>query len=120
MATSTATATAAPAAPVTSPSPVTTKSSRPKTCAAFHAATGIGEAGCKRLPRHTGDHRVTLNAPKVVRVTKAAKVAKPKTAAKPRHMSAAKRKEALAAIAARMESGDLSAFDALAEASKLA
>ena len=67
-----------------------TATTRPTTCAALWAMGDIanGAENCKRLPRHHGDHRSTLNVAKVAvkpaRRTKSSKrtnVTKPRSAA---------------------------------------
>ncbi len=87
---------------------------RPKTCGQLASQGGLGEAGCKRLPRHNGDHRSQLHRLAPVKTAKA----KPRKAAK--RLSAAARRDALAAIAVRLEAGELTAGEALAAAAKLA
>lgn len=50
---------------------MTTIASRPKTCAEQAVLDPtLGAEGCKRLPRHKGDHRATLTQPRVTRATK--------------------------------------------------
>jgi hypothetical protein len=55
---------------------------RVKTCSGL-APFGLGEAGCKRLPRHKGEHRSFLHAAAARRAAKEA-AATPKPAAKRR------------------------------------
>lgn len=56
---------------------MTVKTARPKTCHAMSLVDpALGEAKCRRLPRHQGSHRVTLHEVKV------AKSAKPKASIK--------------------------------------
>lgn len=44
---------------------------RPRTCSEQAAIDAtLGEAGCKRLPRHKGDHRSTLHQARVATATK--------------------------------------------------
>ena len=53
---------------------MTDKVARPTTCGALALIDAtLGEAGCKRLPRHNGGHRNTLHAPKVTRATSTTK-----------------------------------------------
>lgn len=54
------------------------KGPKPKFCYQL-ASAGLGETGCKRLPRHKGDHRATLHQPKAAKVVaKASAKASPK------------------------------------------
>lgn len=92
---------------------------RVKTCGEL-SEFGLGEKGCKRLPRHHGEHRVTLHRPKAVKPVKAV-TAKPsaKKSAKPRRrpgVTAAR--EFKADLDARLTAGEITpteALDALAK-----
>lgn len=90
-----------------------------KSCGQFFELNGIGEAGCKRLPRHKGEHRVTLHRPQPAKPAKVATKAKAKTAAKRRPMSAAKRREFAADLAAKVDAGDMTPSEALAAMAKV-
>lgn len=111
--------------------------SRPTTCHEMWLADPeLGAKGCKRLPRHGGDHRAALTAAAARRAEarKAAKaVAKPKASKKaakrtlndlvrdiraqvgqPRgRLNAAKRRQAIGLILANVEAGVISAGDGL-------
>jgi len=80
---------------------------RVKSCGQL-AEYGLGEAGCKRLPRHHGDHRVTLHRPKV------AKAAKAKASPKATKVT---RAEFLQELAAQVDAGTLTPSAALSKAS---
>ncbi len=141
--TTTAAATAS-AEPVEAPATVTSPKqvTRPKTCGDL-AVSGLptatfGSAGCKRLPRHGGEHRAQLTVAALNRVTKAkaAKAAAPAKAAKfsidayvkavraevgkPRgRLTVTERKAALTYVMAQVEAGKLAANDGLAVAGRL-
>lgn len=94
----------------------TKPTSRPKTCSAFFDAYGIGEAGCKRLPRHKGEHRGTLRVTKAAKPTaspkgKKARRTKANVTKSPQSLKALKdlRTRLLAAV----EDGSMTAGDAL-------
>ncbi len=70
------TSTATEPQPEPTPAPAA-KLPRVKTCAGL-APFGLGEAGCKRLPRHKGEHRGHLHAADERRAQKAAAAASPK------------------------------------------
>jgi hypothetical protein len=91
-------------------SSTTAKPSRPTTCGALFEAGDAEHAaeGCGRLPRHNGDHRPTLTRPSAV------KPASRRRTTKRRPLSAAKRRELRATLAAAVESGEMSASEALA------
>jgi hypothetical protein len=84
---------------------------RPTTCSGLFAAgdTEHAEATCKRLPRHKGDHRATLH---VVRVKS------PKASRKASALVT--RREFAAALAVKVESGKLTATEALSRMSAYA
>lgn len=109
---------------------------RPTTCGELaKVQPEFGELGCKRLPRHGGEHRATLTA-RQARVKAAAKVAK-KAAPKGRkvtiaerrrivtelrsevgaksrgRVTAAQRRAMMAALASRVDAGSIVATDAL-------
>jgi hypothetical protein len=110
---------------------------RPTSCGALFAIDPtLGSKGCKRLPRHGGEHRGHLTASAERKAVRAATVvAKPrkvtrKAAAKSSlndivrdirtnvgqargRLSAAKRREALGLLSVAVEAGRLSAGDAL-------
>lgn len=90
--------------------PTATKLPRAKSCAGL-AEFGLGEAGCKRLPRHKGEHRVTLHRPTVAKVAtpKAAKGRVTRKVARSGEAGKALRAE----LAAAVESGTMSASDAM-------
>jgi hypothetical protein len=99
----------APESPATA-----TKLPRVKACSGL-APFGLGEAGCKRLPRHKGEHRVTLHRPPVV---KAAKVGTAKTAKRTVRKVARSGdagKALRAELAAAVESGAMTPSEALAK-----
>lgn len=106
---------------------------RPTTCGELAASDPtLGEKGCKRLPRHGGEHRAFLTQRAAAKAAKAK--AQPKAAAAKRgkadlndivrdirvnvgqvrgRLSAAKRREALGLLSAAVEAGRLTAGDAL-------
>jgi len=84
----------------TSTAPVT----RPKTCGQLAIVSPeLGEAKCKRLPRHKGDHRATLHFVRPSRTT-----AKPSKASK---------QALFALLAGAVEDGSMTPAQALAKAS---
>lgn len=109
-----------------------TSPNRPKTCGALAKIDPtLGAEGCKRLPRHGGDHRGFLTAREAAKA-----VAKPKASkSQPKavkallndivrdirtqvgqargRLNAAKRREALGLLSGAVDAGRLSASDAL-------
>lgn len=94
-----------------------TATARPATCSALHAALVIANApdadalsqvGCKRLPRHKGEHRTTLHL-----------AAKPSASVKaPKGRVSRKGLKALQVkLAASIEDGSVKPSDALAKIS---
>jgi hypothetical protein len=78
-----------------------TATARPKTCSEQAAIDPtLGEAGCKRLPRHKGDHRATLHATPVNRTSS-------KRTTSGRRVSKAGLKRLAVKLAAAVEAGDL-------------
>ena len=96
--------------PVATSPIVTVKAPRAKTCSDL-VSVGLGEAGCKRLPRHKDEHRVTLHRPAVV---KAAKVGSRKVTRKVARTGSAGKAFA-AELALAVEAGTMTASAALAK-----
>lgn len=113
---------------------------RPVTCGELAASQPeLGEKGCRRLPRHGGEHRATLTArqgrqkaaakqrkvankqvaPKGRKVTiagrrKVVAELRSEVGAKARgRVTAAQRRDMMAALSSRVEAGSLGASDAL-------
>jgi len=86
------------------------KVKRPTTCSGLFAAgdTEHAEKTCKRLPRHKGDHRTTLHVQRVK---------SPKTSRRVRRPARVTRREFAAALAVKVESGKLTAAEALSRMS---
>lgn len=120
-----------------------TAAKRPTTCDAIAKLDPtLGEAGCKRLPRHGGEHRPFRTASQARKAAAAA--AKPVKAPKGRkiagqtaaqiaqdlrtaagqvgrkRLTAVQRRAAFAALAALVDGGSIKAGDALSVAAKLA
>src|SRR3970282_1481620 len=82
---------------------------RPTSCGALAAIDAEhGQNGCKRLPRHKGEHRATLHVQHVKVALKRRKV---------RKSASVQRREFAAKLAARVESGKLTAAEALSRMS---
>ena len=95
---------------------MTTATSKPKTCAALNVThPEFGSPTCKRLPRHKGDCRKTLKAPAIVRAPRVTADGKAVARKAPRRMSAAKRREFAVSLAAQVESGAITASQAMAK-----
>lgn len=113
----TATATAAPTVAdtsVTEVTPTPSKTARAKFC--FQMGE-LGESGCRRLPRHKGDHRATTHRAPAVKAAPSKKVNKRRKVSR----SGAAGKALRAELAALVESGDLTPSEALAKfASRIA
>ena len=85
-----------------------TATARPTTCGALAAVDPtLGEAGCKRLPRHKGDHRSTLHAARVTRSTNS-------KATKGRKVSKAGLKRLATKLAVEVEAGTIKPSVAMA------
>lgn len=112
------------------PAAAAPKVKRPVTCAeVFSITPELGSAGCRRLPRHKGDHRPTLTlaatrkAARVATARAAGKVAgkrSGKVAGKTRLTPAQRKRDKYADIAVRMAAGTITPAEALAEVSSLA
>ena len=90
--------------------------SRPKTCSAYFDAYGIGEAGCKRLPRHKGEHRATLHVTKAAKPTaspKGKKAGRTKANVTKSPQSLKALKDLRTRLLAAVEDGSMAAGDAL-------
>ena len=89
------------------------KTVKPKTCGALNTSSPeFGEAGCKRLPRHLGDHRVTLHRPAIVRKPR---VTADGTAKTVRKLSAVKRRQLAVKLASQLEAGTITASQAMSK-----
>lgn len=110
---------------------------RPTTCGQMFAVDPtLGSEGCKRLPRHGGEHRAFLTAAAARRAVKVVKVTKKAVAPKGRkttkvtlnglvrdiraqvgqprgRLNAAKRRQALGLVLAAVDAGVISAGDGL-------
>jgi len=83
---------------------------RPTSCSAMAAIDPtLGSKGCKRLPRHKGDHRATLHAAPVTKVTPTS-TAKRRSAAR---LSVAGQKRLATKLASAVEAGTLAPSIAL-------
>lgn len=93
----------------------TKPTSRPKTCSAYFDAYGIGEAGCKRLPRHKGEHRATLHVTKAAKPTAKAKrtARRPKADVTKAPQSLKALKDLRTSLLQAVEDGNVTASDAL-------
>ena len=85
-----------------------TDKARPTTCSAIAALDPtLGQDGCKRLPRHKGDHRSTLHAARVTRTANS-------KATKGRRVSKAGLKRLATKLATAVETGDIKPSVAMA------
>jgi len=121
-----------------------TTTTRPTTCSAMAAIDAtLGEKGCRRLPRHKGEHRPFRTAKQVRQAAAAKPTASPKGKAKTgkmlaaarialvsqlrsnagavgrKRLNAAQRRAAMAELAGMVASHKLSANDALGVAARL-
>lgn len=96
-----------------------TTPNRPKTCGALaKVSPELGDVTCKRLPRHGGEHRTALTVAAVKRAERA--TAKPSKARKQvRKLTVKARREAAAALAVKVEAGEITAAEALSQFSAL-